>query len=71
MKSRPIRRPSLVESVGSREISTNFSGLLGNVYPFTKVLSTNDFVVIAQGPSPDITQTFKVLHVEVLPQGCR
>ena len=28
MKSRPIRRPSLVESVGSREIGTNFSGLL-------------------------------------------
>jgi hypothetical protein len=30
------------------------------------VLSTNDFVVIAQGPRPDTTQTFKVLHVEVL-----
>jgi hypothetical protein len=44
---------------------------VGNVYPFTKVLSTNDFVVIAQGPSPDTTQTFKVLHVEVLPEGCR
>jgi cytochrome c553 len=31
MKSRPIRRPSLVESVGSREIGTNFSGLLEGI----------------------------------------
>jgi len=31
-RSRPIRRPSLVESVGSREISTNFSGLLAALH---------------------------------------
>jgi hypothetical protein len=45
----------------------------GNSYPFTKVLATNELLIIIQGEGSDsTTQRLKVLSVEILPDGgCR